>query len=207
MPLIRMEKWQPGSAWGLWRINEGEEALANLVSEVPGPEIKSPPKRAEYLAGRALLHQMVEGMGFDSQGMTKDEFGKPWLVSGPAYMSLAHSFPYVAARLDARCPVGIDVEQPKTKLLRVAPRVLSAAEQTNAGQALEKHCVYWSAKEALYKWYGRKGLHFARQLWIDPFSLQRAGRLQGHIKTNEGEWHLGLRYCVLPDAVVVYTRQ
>jgi phosphopantetheinyl transferase len=97
--------------------------------------------------------------------------------------------------------VGIDLEQPKEKLLKVAPRVLSNEELIDAGTDIVKHCIYWCAKEALYKLDGKGGLHFSTQLLIKPFERRLEGFIKGRIHQNEFE----LGYQVNNDFVVVYT--
>ena len=102
--------------------------------------------------------------------------------------------------------MGIDIEQPKEKLLRVAPRVLSNTEEEDAGSDIIKHCVYWCAKEAMYKIYGKRGLHFNSQLNLDPFELKRSGSLTGYIRANGIPTVVSLGYIVRGDYVLVYTK-
>ncbi|MCU0420498.1 MAG: 4'-phosphopantetheinyl transferase superfamily protein, partial [Cyclobacteriaceae bacterium] len=173
------------SAWGLWYISENEQELGFEAMESCPEDIVNPQKRLEWLAGRALVRALVENSGLTYAGVKKDAYGKPALKDLPHRVSLSHSFPYVAAQVDRDQEVGIDLEQPKQKLLTIAHRVLSPAEQQNAGEDVVKHCVYWCAKEALYKIHGKRGLHFATQLLIDPFALSSAGTLHGHIVAED----------------------
>src|SRR5690606_11645385 len=111
----------------------------------------NPRKRLEFLAGRALIRALLREWNLPYPGLTKDAYGKPFLIGSPLHLSLSHSYPFVAAVLHRHKNVGIDLEQPKDKLLRIAPRVLCADELRNAGNDVVKHCVYWCAKEALVK--------------------------------------------------------
>jgi phosphopantetheinyl transferase len=138
-------------------------------------------------------------------GIHKDEFGKPFLRELTHHISLSHAYPYVAVQLDSNKSVGIDIEQPTEKLLRIAPRVLSMEELENAGSDIRKHCVYWCAKEALYKVYGKRGLHFADQLLVEPFILEETGDLKGTITVREEKLNVALSYEIEPEFVVVYT--
>ena len=63
------------------------------------------------------------------------EVAKPSLDQNSHHISLSHSYPYVAAQIDSHA-VGIDVEQPKEKLLRIAHRVFNKAEVKDAGTDL-----------------------------------------------------------------------
>ena len=181
MPLVKMEKTAKQSGWAIWFITETKEELDSFSPEECPSEIISAQKKLEWLAGRMLIRTLVEHSGLDYHGLRKDEFGKPFLKEHTHHISLTHSFPYVAAQIDVGQSVGIDLEQPKEKLLRVAHRVMADYELIDAGQDILKHCVYWCAKEALYKVYGKRGLIFSNHLNIEPFTLQQAGDLKGRI--------------------------
>ncbi len=204
MSLVRTELVSGGGAWGLWQITETEEELSFSALESCPDDIVAPNKRKEFLAGRALIKALAEKVGVQYSGIRKDEQGKPYLKDNSHEISLSHSSPYVAARTHPREAGGIDIVQPKEKLLRVAPRVLSTTEENDAGNDIVKHCVYWCAKEAMYKLYGKRGLHFNNQLNIDPFELKRSGDLRGYIKA---EIIVALGYFVESDYVLVYTKE
>lgn len=206
MPVIKVHKSNKESQWGLWFISESEDELQNLIDEKPDPSIVNTTKRREWLAGRALLKELITLSGHEYKGTDKDEYGKPYLIGLYHHISLSHSFPYVAAQLDLLHPVGIDLEQPKSKLLNIASRVLSEEELMDAGNDVLKHCVYWCAKEALYKLYGKRGLHFSSELLINSFTLQNAGDLRGTIATGRNQLSIALKYFIQPDYVVVLTQ-
>lgn len=206
MPLLKLHELNNGGQWAIWRVDEAQEELAYDALESPPEEIVSPQKRLEYLAGRTLIKLLAEHNNLDYEGLRKDEFGKPFLKDHPHQISLSHSFPYVAAQLHATKSVGIDIEQPKEKLLRIASRVLSPEEARDADANVTKHCVYWCAKEALYKIDGRRGLHFNHQLNIEPFPLAEAGNLVGKVSRDGRTTVHGLGYQIGKDFVLVYTR-
>jgi phosphopantetheinyl transferase len=191
----------------LWHITEDESFLANQLKPESFPkEIISPHKRLEWLSGRLLIQHLVNSQGLTYQGIEKDRFGKPFLKNIDHHISLSHSYPYVAAQIDPSNSVGIDIEQPKEKLLRVAPRILNPSELKNAGSDITKHCIYWSAKEALYKIYGKRGLLFTNNLSIQPFDLEETGQLKGWIKTDGASVLAELQYIVHKDYVLVYSK-
>lgn len=205
MPRLKITRLDKQSSWGLWYISESEQELSFEAMESCPEDLINPQKKLEWLAGRALVRALVENSGLTYAGMSKDIYGKPALKALPHHISLSHSFPYVAAQMDRHQDVGIDLEQPKPKLLTIAHRVLSPAEQQHAGEDVVKHCIYWCAKEALYKIHGKRGLHFATQLLVDPFTLSLAGTLQGRI-VSEHETLAHLGYLVQPDYVLVFTQ-
>jgi 4'-phosphopantetheinyl transferase len=206
MPVAEMHKMGEESCWALWRIDEDEQALSYHAMESCPEDLISVQKRLEYLAGRALMKTLVETIGISYSGMKKDEAGKPFLKDSQHQVSLSHSFPYAAAQIHPTHSIGIDIEQPKAKLLRIASRVLSLQEQKDAGHDPVKHCIYWCAKEAMYKIYGKRGLHFNSQLLIEPFGLAAAGNINGRILANSSEVNVRLDYIVDPDFVLVTTK-
>jgi len=206
MPLIKMQHTGNQSAWALWFISETEQEFTSMIDERPDSTIINASKRVEWLAGRILLRQLAEEFNLDYQGTVKNEFGKPYLKNLTHHISLSHSFPYVAAQIDPLHEIGIDLEQPKSKLLNIAHRILSPTELMDAGSDVVKHCVYWCAKETMYKAYGKKGLHFSDQLNVNPFQLLNAGDLQGKINTNDNSFDLPMTYIIQPDYVLVYTK-
>jgi 4'-phosphopantetheinyl transferase EntD len=203
MPIDRIYT-SPEAIWGYWKIEEDERALAlDVPFETTPPALTNPLKRLEFLAGRVLIKTLLDVWEMPFDGLTKDEFGKPFLTGSHMKTSLSHSYPYVAAILHRHKNVGIDLEQPKNKLLRIGPRVLSASELEDAGQDIVKHCIYWCAKESMIKIHGKKDLIFSRNLIITPFSLRSSGHLVGRIIANHTETTIPLDYHVTDNFVVV----
>ncbi|GAB1444547.1 MAG: 4'-phosphopantetheinyl transferase superfamily protein [Cyclobacteriaceae bacterium] len=206
MPIIDLNGVNAGKI-ALWHITEDENTLSNELNPIYFPtEIISPQKRLEWLAGRLLLRHLVDSSGLTYHGIEKDKFGKPFLKNHDHYISLSHSYPYVAAQINSSHSVGIDIEQPKEKLLRIAPRILDPTELENAGDDITKHCVYWCAKEALYKIYGKRGLLFTNHLRLQPFELKEKGDLKGWIEADGIKIFAELQYIVTEDYVLVHSK-
>jgi 4'-phosphopantetheinyl transferase len=207
MPLENVHT-EPSRIWGLWKITEDETFLTHGVghTDLVPDSITNPSKRLEYLAGRLLIKTLLSRWGHSYDGLTKDEYGKPYLKNYSFHMSLSHSYPYVAAVIDKNQIVGIDLEQPKDKLLNIAARVLNAGELQDATHDPVKHCIYWCAKEALIKIYGKKDLTLAKNLAVSPFLLQKKGVLTGSIIANGLHTTIPLYYEVYDNFVVVLNK-
>lgn len=205
MPVDRIYSSE-NACWGLWKITEDETSLQNeVMGETVPPTLTNPLKRLEFFAGRALVKALLQQWEAPYPGIEKDAYGKPSLTGRDVHMSLSHSYPFVAAIIHRHKNVGIDLEQPKDKLLRIAPRILAPQELSNAGEDIVKHCVYWCAKEALIKVYGKKDLVFSKNLLVSPFSLQPKGHLIGRIIANNTETAIPLEYIVSDNFVVVFS--
>lgn len=204
MPLEKLEATTE-YAWGLWHVRETEELLMNEIREfetVPA-NIRHEQKRLEFCVGRVLAKTLLEKLGGSFAGIVKDEFGKPFFKNSSFQLSLSHSFPYVGALIHKTKSAGIDVEQIKSKLLKIAPRIMHPEELQDAGSDETKHCIYWCAKEALVKIYGKKDLTFAENLVISPFELKNKGNITGRIIVNHTETAIPLYYEVHPGFTVV----
>jgi 4'-phosphopantetheinyl transferase len=193
-------------SWGIWKITEDENTLQSLIGrdEVPG-NVSHLKKRLEFLAGRVLLKTLLKNWDLEYHGLTKDSFGKPFFNVQPLHLSLSHSFPFVAAVIDRANPVGIDLEQPKTKLLSIAPRVLSGNELIDAGNDITKHCILWCAKECLVKVHGKKDLVFSKNIQIESFTRLPAGNLIGRIVARNSSQTVPMHYRVYDNFVIVVT--
>ena len=99
-------------------------------------------------------------------------------------MSITHTSNYVAAVMHHSEALGVDMEKPSEKLKRIAHKFLSETERTEAESDIEKLCIYWSAKEALYKLYGKRKVIFNENLYVFPF-LKKQVKISGKIKIND----------------------
>lgn len=178
----------------LQAITEDEPTLiASLPITVSEQEdlvgISHPAQRIEWLACRVAIRQLVEAQGMPYVGLHKDEFGKPHLIGSPWHISLSHTTGWAAAVLHRSRPVGIDIEPIRDQFRRVVPRVLSDSEITHADGNPNRLAVYWCAKEALYKLYGKRQLTFREHLHVEPFT-DNAGQLVGHVRLPDHEEQL-----------------
>jgi phosphopantetheinyl transferase len=192
-------------AWAIWRMTETEEELIVMSGLEAAPQSTThPQKRLEYLTGRFLTATLMRKLGLTYNGMLKDEFGKPFLASSDYHISLSHSYPFVAVVIDADIQVGIDLEQPKEKLLRIGPRVLSVDELLDAGQDIVKHCIYWCAKETMIKIHGKKGLQLSSELLVSAFHVRDEGNIVGRLIVDGKATVLSLYYLVTTEFVLVF---
>ncbi|MFD2937949.1 4'-phosphopantetheinyl transferase family protein [Spirosoma flavum] len=155
-------------------------ALLTLSEEEDLASISHPSQRIEWLACRVALRQLIEAQGMPYRGSQKDEYGKPHLIDSPWHISLSHTSGWAAVVLHRLQPVGIDIEPIREQFRRVVPRVLSESEIVHAAGNPNRLAVYWCAKEALYKLYGKRQLTFREHLYIEPFA-DGALSLIGHV--------------------------
>ena len=178
-------------------ISEDELTLrSDLPLTLPELEelsiIRHPAQRIEWLACRVAVRQLVEKQGIVYEGLRKDSFGKPHLIHSRCHISLSHTGGWAAAVLHQTRPVGIDIEPIRDQFQRVVPRVLSEAEIAHANGNPSRLAVYWCAKEALYKLYGKRQLTFREHLHVEPFA-DGAKQLVGHVRLPNHEERLSIQ--------------
>jgi len=178
MPLVHSEKIEENSTLLLWKLTETETELRNSLGSMYNfhdlESITHPQKKREWLASRLLIKTLAEQFGIFYEGTHKDVHGKAFLVNNDSHISLTHTFDYVAAVINSVSPVGIDMEKMDEKLVRTAKKYLSDPEFTHADNEISSLCIYWCAKEALYKLYGKKKVSFKNSIYIESFSQGNA---------------------------------
>lgn len=174
MALLSLESFAETGHLARWKIEESLDDLARTFRGTPEEiaefeSLHHPQKQLEFLASRALVHEVCDRIGQPYHGLVKDEFGKPHFLHSLTHLSLTHSLTQAAVVLHPDRPVGIDLEPLREQLRRVVPRVLSPPEIAHAGTDLDRLGVYWCAKEALYKLHGRRRITLRHHLFIEPF--------------------------------------
>ena len=172
-------------------------------------EITHPNKRLQHLAGRYLLRYLFPA--FPYQEILIADTRKPYLSSEAYHFSISHCGDYAAAIVSRECRVGIDIEIPSDKVARIAKKFLHADEQAcfALGPQYEQPdiqlaTVLWSAKEAMFKWWGWGEIDFSEMLRINPFTFDKSGTMQAQFLKNEIAQALQLHYHLLDNLSMVY---
>ena len=148
--------------------------------------ITHPHKKLEWLASRFLAKYLAESMNISYSGLIKDAYNKPFLQDSSHHLSISHTATQVAAGIHLHKPIGIDLENITARLHIIKHKFLTETERTDANDNLERLCISWSAKESLYKLYGKRGVHFQKELQVEPFELGY-NKLIGKVLT--GDFH------------------
>lgn len=163
MPLYK--EWNPNlhSLAAIWHINEPEDFFSEQI-QISGKHILHAKRRIEFLAGRFLLQFLNKD--FPLHAILRDEQDKPQLPNQEFHFSISHSFPYVACILSTESSVGIDIQCWHKSILTLQHKFLSPTEQLYCANEPEKITLAWTAKEAAYKYQGRRGVEFIEHLPI-----------------------------------------
>lgn len=177
MPVIL--KKEVGNGWfALWRITESEQELLQLVTATDRESVAtfiSPSRRRERLAWRAMLQELLPG-----SEVAYDESGAPGLVGREGFISVSHSTSMVALAFSFD-PCAIDTDALSRDYLRVYERYIDDCERQLVDCVSNKFCaIIWCAKEALYKYSGRKELDLKRDIRIISYDIN-SGAICGQI--------------------------
>jgi 4'-phosphopantetheinyl transferase len=191
MPVIYNKDIDDQTILGVWKIEEDEaELLAGLQlkqNELDFLDTLNNGKRLlHWLSTRLLLRKMLNTSDYIDCRM--DEHGKPYLVNSAYHISLSHSYDYAAVMIGKDRSVGVDIELIKPKIHRIQHKFLSPPELAQKGIKDNTQALYvcWCVKEAVFKWYGKKGLEFRKHIHIQPFALQDEGELTVVVDLPEG---------------------
>lgn len=212
MPLYLHENIPYCGELGIWEIIETEDFFQEqlhftLREQKQLAEIKGQHRRLEWLSARHLLHAMS---GRDLRGeCIKDEYGKPHLERSPFQISMSHSHG-LAAVIAAPAKVGVDIQKIVPKIDRIAHKFMGEEEMASLGEEtrLEQLHIYWGAKEALYKAYGRRQLDFKKHIFIEPIEFESGGDVMtGKIIKDGFRADYNIWYRMVEGFVLVYAMQ
>jgi 4'-phosphopantetheinyl transferase len=208
MPVVFSKKIDDQTMLSVWKIEETEEQLLSGLQlkqhELDIIASFSAGKRTlHWLSTRLLLRTMLNTADYIDCQM--DEHGKPYLVNSDVHISLSHSYDYAAVIISKDKKVGVDIELIKMKIKSIKHKFLSDVElaQKQIGDNINGLYVSWCAKEAIYKWHGKKGLEFKQHIHIKPFKLKDEGNLQALVELPEGTKELTVNYFKTKDGYML----
>jgi phosphopantetheinyl transferase len=192
MPLFYQHNINDSTKLAVWKITESEDFFLEKTSVQK--EIIHPHKRMQHLAGRYLLEILHPGFPFHLIEIAESK--KPLLSNGKLHFSISHCKDFAAAIVSGNKPVGIDVEIVSPKIELVKERFLRESElQLSSTFNLQSSTLniepltfnhqiltlFWSAKESIFKWYGKGQLSFKNNMSLNEVFLKNE---EGYINAN-----------------------
>ena len=175
MPLFYSENIELTTQIGMWKIDESESELANGLELSKDALIRLSKRRSKvHRKGYLAIRKLLKSHNIQPLNHKYDKNGAPYLTDG-RHLSISHSKDIAAIAVSSK-PVGIDLEYFHEKIVRIAPRFLHLKESLDLNMNKNKNIHYlsqiWTAKEALYKVFHKKGIQFNTQLLIDPIQVK-----------------------------------
>ncbi|ATP58571.1 4'-phosphopantetheinyl transferase [Pedobacter ginsengisoli] len=208
MPVVFNKNIDEDTILAVWKIEETEEQLISGLQLKQHEldviaSLNNGKRRLHWLSTRVLLRTMLNTSEYIDCRM--DEHGKPYLPNLGYHISLSHSYDYASVIVGKKKKVGVDIELIKHKIKSIKNKFLSDSElaQKQIGDNTNGLYVCWCAKEAIYKWHGRKGLEFKRDIHIKPFKLKDEGGLNALVDLPEGTQELTVYYFKTNDGYML----
>jgi phosphopantetheinyl transferase len=167
MPIFFQHRISETTRLGIWKIEESEDFFKRNVPQ--HRDVTHPHKRLQHLAGRFLLQFLFPD--FPYQLIQIADTRKPFLPGEQYHFSISHCGDFAAAIVSKESRVGIDIEIPVEKIIRIRDKFLSVDEKRNwsvegSHPDVRTITLLWSCKESVFKWYGDGGVDFSEQIQL-----------------------------------------
>jgi phosphopantetheinyl transferase len=157
----------------VWEASESTEVLYGMVKwdEQMASEytsVKLEKRKREWLTSRILLQ-----LAIPQAKLYFESTGKP-MLEGRMNISISHCGD-LAGVVVSETSVGLDIQGVDEKLEKIATRFCHPKELTRAMEQrdyLEYITIIWSAKEAVFKYFGEK-VTFNEDMILRPFLLNQ----------------------------------
>ena len=173
MPLFFQQDIDHDTKLAVWKIEEEESFFQVPLQR----DISHPKKRLQHLAGRFLLRFVFPD--FPLELIEIADTRKPFLKEEAFHFSISHCGDYAAVIVSRTKRVGVDIEVMSEKIERIRFKFLSEKDARDFYEGdLFKWTHAWSAKEAVFKWWGNGGVDFREHIQlkelseIDPYHWQ-----------------------------------
>ena len=152
-------------------------------------------RRREHLAWRRVVrNELGRGVVIDY-----NEVGAPVVDTPKTHISVAHGGEKVAVAIaDER--VGVDIENLDRNYERVKSRFMSPAEEALSDME-EWPAMVWTAKEAIYKLYGKREVDLTEDIHITALNTETM-TLSAEVRDTKG---IVIEVRIIENSVVVAT--
>lgn len=163
MPVFFQHQINDTTRLGIWKIEETEEFFrANVPLH---RDVTHPHKRLQHLAGRFLLQYLFPAFPYELIEIADTR--KPYLPGDQYHFSISHCGDFAAAIVSKDKRVGVDIEIPVERILRIRDKFVSKQELDQfGGDDYHQLTLLWSSKEAVFKWYGDGGVDFREHIHL-----------------------------------------
>lgn len=203
MPLFKEVILNDTSTLYLWKITEDLEELNRSVKRNPNSEKRVNSMKSEsHKKGFLSVRMLLQHIGYDDFNLFYDKFGKPHLTDGN-HISISHSHSFSAIAISSK-PIGLDVEQVKEKILKIASRYMDVAHLENLSEfeKMKKATVIWGIKESIFKIKNTEGISFRNHIFEQDFSYEDK-KATATLKYNNKEENFHILFDSLEDYIFV----
>lgn len=159
--------------------------------------------RAQWLTIRLMIKELLG----DEKHIIYDDCDKPHLSDKSYFISISHIKGFVAVLISKDKHAGIDIETRDERIRRIIYKFLNKEELESVEKEndIDKYLLYWNAKEALYKLYGRKSLIFKENILLSSFVLKNEGVFAGKIVTTDYKEDFEVNYKIFDKFTLAWS--
>lgn len=209
MPIIEREYIGDHGILGVWEITESLGELLNMIQFSPEDvkifkKFKNKSRQKHWLSYRLAIREILgEEKNLE---FSYDEHGKLHIANYHYKLSVSHSGNYSAVIISNKHNVGIDMEKITNRINELEDKFLAAFERKRLPVINRQKYLtaFWSAKETLFKLYGKRELQFGKNIFIDFKDINSKGSLIGKIKNTNFEKDYHITYRVFRNYMLVY---
>jgi len=205
VPVFFQQQINDSTRLGIWKIEETEEFFRDNVPL--HREVTHPHKRLQHLAGRFLLRFLFPAFPYELIQIADTR--KPFLADSHFQFSISHCGDFAAAIVSTSSNVGIDIEIPVDTIGKIRNKFLSANEQQlfrveQPSEDFERLTILWSAKEAVFKWYGLGAVDFKKHIQLKGINEELSSIDCNFEKTGK---QVEILYHHFPQIVLAYVKE
>jgi 4'-phosphopantetheinyl transferase len=206
MPELLRKSTGDHSFYAVWKISETVNELLSKISlkdheaELYNSFVAEVRKK-QWLAYRILIRELLKPEDFP---VVYDESGKPYLAGSEYHISVSHTEDLAGVIISKNGRVGIDLEMIRLRVAKVRHKFMNDDELASlqSGRELEQMTLVWCAKEALYKFCGK------RQLVWENFTIgipaETGSSFYGIVRFENLEERFELHSCLIGSCMLVY---
>lgn len=207
MPIFFQQDIDEDTRLGIWKIEEDEDFF--LASVKAQRNVSHPHKKLQHLAGRYLLKLLFPE--FPVSLILIADTKKPYLENEAFHFSISHCGDFAAALVSKTKRVGIDIEIYTDKIIRIAHKFLHPEEkltidETKRIDEKELLTLFWSSKEAMFKWWGRGNVDFSEMLRLSGNYQKNEGVLAGNFIKDELNVSFPVGFKKFPQLVLAWVK-
>jgi phosphopantetheinyl transferase len=189
----------------IWKIEESLKSLEEGVELTDYCRERYDGMKSQiHKKGFMSIRHLLKEFGYSDFDLDYDIKGKPHLKDGHK-ISITHSFEFTAVIVSNK-KVGIDIEKQRDKIKLIAPKFTPIEEYEALGDTedlVRKLTIVWGAKESLYKLYGKKGLLFLHDIFVNDFEIS-AKKTTAKVTSNNQITFYNLNFLEFENFTCVY---
>jgi len=185
----------------VWKMTSSYEdqiknPLLKSAELISAKELKNEKRKKEFLSSRIALKNIFN----KDLELKHHKSGKPF-IKETKHLSISHSSNFLALAFGEE-NIGIDIEKPQNRMVKLMPKVLSEIEfiEFKKEPSMDLACKVWGAKEAILKYVGDKNLNYKEDIKVKNIHLGVATYLKMNFKVEfEKIENMILTYAVISD--------